>query len=407
MRRTHHSPFFPLALAVAALVAVATPAFAAPPFGSFGGQIGGGNAGAGVVGLFGWALDDEGVAAVDIYVDGVIAGRAAYGRNRPGVEVQFPGFPDSGAAGWSFALNTTRYPNGLHTVTPEVLSITGERTQLPSRTFEFLNTTHNLVPFGETELPAPNTELYGTCDPDQVNDRRLSVVSGYALDVGIEIGDTGVGYVELLIDGSLYANTRVDCRFDASMGGLTDCYGLRRLDIERAFPDIRDAPHSGFRFVLDVGRLIELGYVQGFHVLSIRSGDVNASSSEFAEIPVTFLCDENLPNEGAFGEIDLPPDGLLFNGTLEFTGWALDWETVDAVIVYVDGNRLGDAVYGIPRPGVTLNFPGYPDSDLPGWAFNLDSTQIADGTHQLQVVVRDLTGATTLIAERTFEVSNP
>lgn len=406
MRRTNFSPLLPLVLAVA-IVAVATPAFAASPFGSFGGQIGGGNAGAGVVGLFGWALDDDGVAAVDIYVDGVVAGRAAFGRNRPGVAVAFPGYPDSDHAGWSFALNTTRYANGLHTVTPRVLSSLGETVDLPSRVFEFLNTTHNLVPFGEVEMPAPNTELYGTCNPAQINNRRLSVVSGYALDVGIEIGDTGVGYVELLIDGSLYANTRVDCIYAPALGGLTDCYGLRRLDIERAFPDIRDAPHSGFRFVLDIGRLIEMGYVQGFHVLSIRSGDVNASSSEFAEVPVTFLCDENLPNEGAFGVIDLPPDGLLFNGTLEFTGWALDWETVDQVKIYVDGGLVGNAVFGIPRPGVTLNFPGYPDSALPGWAFNFDSTQHADGVHQMQVVVRDLTGATTLIAERTFEVSNP
>ena len=62
---------------IGAVLLAALPAAAAPPFGSFGGIVGGGNAGAGVIPLFGWALDDNGVDSVDVFVDGVIAGRAA------------------------------------------------------------------------------------------------------------------------------------------------------------------------------------------------------------------------------------------------------------------------------------------------------------------------------------------
>lgn len=390
----------------AALAAALTVPVAAEPFGSFGGQIGGGNAGAGVVRLFGWALDADGIAAVDVYVDGVIAGRAVYGRSRPEVSQQFPGFPDSGLPGWSFALNTTRYTNGLHTVSAEAISVTGARTQLPARVFEFLNTTHNLVPFGEVDRPLPNTELFGTCDPNAV-DRRLTVVTGWALDVGIELNDTGVGYVELLLDGTILANTRLDCFFHPGLGGLTNCYGLRRLDIERAFPDVRDAPHSGFRFVIDIGALIEFGYVEGFHVLSIRSGDVNGGSSEFAEVPVTFLCDDRVGNEGAFGDVDLPPNGLLFDDVVTFTGWALDFEGVDRVQVWVDGTFFGNAVYGLARPPVSAQFPGYPDTAFPAWTFTFDSRLIANGVHHMQVIVVDDHGFTTMIAERFFTVLNP
>lgn len=403
MKRT----IFTLGFVAALLAATATPVLADLPFGSFGGQQGGGNGAAGVVGLFGWALDDNGIEAVDVYVDGVIAGRALYGRARPGVTQAFPGLPDSALPGWSIRLDTTRYANGLHTVTPQAISDTGERVWLNSVVFEFLNTTHNLVPFGAIDLPLPNTELYGSCDPDQVVNRRLNVISGYALDVGIEIGDTGVGYVELLIDGTIYANTRLDCRFSPAAGGLTDCYGLRRLDVERAFPTVRDAPHSGFRFVIDIGRLLEVGYVPGFHVLSIRSGDVNANSAEIAEVPVTFLCDDFLPNEGSFGAVDLPVDGLIFQGTADFTGFALDWEGVNRVLIFVDGFEIGEATYGLPRPVVSSLYPGYPDAGFPGWSFSLDSTGLANGGHQMQVIVVDELAATTLIGERSFVVDNP
>lgn len=396
---------FSLGIALALCAVVAAPAHAAQPFGFFDGQRGGGNGSAGVARLIGWALDDDGITAVDIYVDGVIAGRAVYGFNRPGVGVAHPGFPDGDNAGWAFSLNTTRYTNGLHTITARATSATGEQADVGSRVFEFLNTTHNLVPFGEVDTPRLNTELFGTCDPE-AEFRRLTVVSGWALDVGVELNDTGVGYVELLIDGTIFANSRTGCFFSPALGGLTNCYGLRRLDIERAFPDVRDAPHSGFRFVMDIGALIEFGYVEGFHVLSIRSGDVNANSSEFAEVPVTFICDDNVGNEGSFGDVNLPPDGLLFEGVVAFTGFALDFEGVDRVEVRVDGFDFGDAVYGLPRPVISALYPGYPDTAFPGWSFILDTTTLSNGEHHMQVVVFDDLGFSTMIAERFFNVEN-
>jgi N-acetylmuramoyl-L-alanine amidase len=380
-------------------------AWAAPPFGFIDDNTPGVGGGAGILGLTGWALDDNGVAWVDVYVDGAVAGRALYGFNRPGVSVLHPGYPNSAAPGWVFNLDTSQYLNGLHTVSAQVTTATGERGFLNSVLFEFLNTTTNLLPFGAIDHPRPNAELYGNCDLG--GPRRYSVVTGYALDTGIEIGDTGVGYVELLIDGSLWANTRVDCAYDAARGGLSDCYGLRRLDVERSYPAIRDAPHSGFRFVLDVGFLIDYGYAQGFHVLTIRSGDVKGQVDEIAEVPVDFFCDDNIPNEGSFGDLDLPTQPL-FAGTVSFTGWALDWEGIDDVLVYVDGEAFGSATRGLLRPGVTALYPGYPDSAAPGWIFTLDTTQVSNGSHNLQVVVRDqsMAAVQTVIGERVFSVDN-
>jgi len=393
-------------LAVITVLFWAVPAMAAAPFGSFGGIVGGGNGGAGVIPIHGWALDDNGVDAVDIVVDGLVVGRAAYGRTRPGVTQLYPGYPDSAAPGFAFELDSTRFLNGLHRVWARVTSATGEVVDLDSAVLEFTNLSHNLVPFGAIEFPNPNADLLGNCDLGSV-DRRPAVIWGHALDVGVEIGDQGVGYVELLIDGVIHRNSLISCHYSAGMGGLTDCYGLERLDVARSYQNISDAVRSGFRFVLDVGDLISrIGYTPGKHVLTIRSGDIAGQVANIAEIPVFFSCDNFTNNRASFGEIRRPRGGLIYQGTVEATGWALDADRVVEVQIHVDGELFGDAEYGFARPMISNLFPGYPDSALPGWRFFLDTTALSDGPHTFQVLVRDLLSELTLIGERSFVVLN-
>ncbi|MFW6176043.1 MAG: hypothetical protein ACOC7L_04395 [Acidobacteriota bacterium] len=385
---------------------VALPVQAAPPFGFLDGTSDG-NAGTGVVPLTGWALDDDGVRAVDIFVDGVPAGRAQYGRNRPGVTRDFPDFPDSDAAGFAFLLDTTQYLNGLHRVEARVVSETGERRFLNTAFVEFTNTTHLLEPFGEIEFPQRGAELYGTCDL-QDSPRRLTSVLGWVLDAGVEKQDMGVGYVELLVNGAIVANSRIDCRFSSTPEnrGLTDCYGLRRLDVERMHPTLPDSPLAGFRFVMDIGFLIDFGFKEGQNVLTIRSGDVAGTVTNVDSIPVTFLCDNRIGNEEGFGFINRITPGNIGDGVIQASGWALDWEGVDRVLVHVDGREVGEATYGIPTPRVAQRFPGYPDNPNAGWRLSINSTQFSEGRHDLQVVVVDTEGATTLVGERSFVLDN-
>lgn len=379
---------------------------AAVPFGGFGGVEGGDNAGAGVIQFHGWALDDDGVAAVDIFVDGVIAGRAEYGRPRVDVSALHPGFPDSAAAGFAFGLNSTQYLNGLHEVSARVLSATGERRFLqPTYQVLFTNTDHTLAPFGKITFPNDNAEMFGNCDINDL-DRRYSVVYGWALDAGVSEGDMGIGWVELLIDGSTFANDQVSCYYADITGGYSNCYGLRSLDIEKKFPTLRNAPHANYRFVLDVGALIAFGYSRGHHILTVRSGDIFTQVRNIDEIPVTFACDEDVANEGAFGRIGSPKNGNRYAGLVDVVGWVLDREGTNRVIIFVDGREVGDARVFIDRPEVRLFYPGYPNSFAPGYEFILDTTELSDGPHHLQVIHADTTGSRTLIGERTFYVAN-
>lgn len=392
---------------IVVLALAAGSAQAAQPFGQFGGIVGGGNSGSGLIPLHGWALDDNGIEAVDLYVDGLPAARANYGRARPGVTQKYPNFPDSALPGFAFQLDSTRYLNGQHTVEARVRSKSGEVVTLNAKSFQFVNNTATLLPFGKIEFPPHQAELRGNCNLSDPA-RRYSVITGYAMDLGMTDEDTGVGYVELMIDRALYANSQVDCRYSTPEGGLTDCYGLRRVDLEPIFPHVKDAPHSGFRFVLDVGVLMSFfGYTPGSHLLTIRAGDHADQVDNIAEIAVTFMCDEDIDNEEAFGDIYGPKNGLTYAGVITTQGWSLDWEGVAEVIVLVDGEIKGSATYGLARPGVSALYPGFPDSAAPGWSFLLDTTKLSDGKHDLEILVRDDVGGETYQGKRTFTVYNP
>jgi len=68
--------------------------------------------------------------------------------------------------------------------------------------------------------------------------------------------DTGISWVELETNGAIIGNTRTSCVFDRTTGGLTNCYGLPRIDLETRFPFAFDAPSAGYRFVMDVGAML-------------------------------------------------------------------------------------------------------------------------------------------------------
>ncbi|HEV2847172.1 MAG TPA: Ig-like domain-containing protein, partial [Thermoanaerobaculia bacterium] len=340
-----------------------------------------------------------------------VVGRANYGRARAGVATRFPGFPDSALPGWGFELDTSRFLNGHHNVTVRIRSKAGEVVHLSPRRFQFLNVEHNLRPFGKIEFPRPQAEMRGNCDLFSPN-RRYSVVSGYALDVGVTEEDSGIAFVELMIDRAVVYNSDVSCQFDNLLGGQTNCYGVRRVDVERIFPGLKDSSHSGFRFVLDVGALVtslppaEPPFLQGHHVLTVRAGDHANQVTNIAELPVTFSCDDNIPNENSFGDIDLPRPGLLYNGNITVTGWALDWEGVNNVQVLVDGKAAGNAVLGIGRNEVLSQYPGFPESLASGWQFTLNTRNYENGEHFIAVIVPDDLGVTTFIGRRRIVINN-
>jgi N-acetylmuramoyl-L-alanine amidase len=410
---------------------------AAAPFGSFDGFARGGNAGNGVTAVQGWALAETGVAAVDIVVDGVIVGRANRGRSRPTVTKLHPGFPDSAKPGFGYELDTTHFLNGLHSVTARVMSLTSQVVYLNSLQIQVANTNADLLPFGKIEFPNQQAEMFGNCVvTDRGPKRRIyNVVSGYALDVNASYNNPGVAYVELLVDGSILIdnqpelddppeppvvfNSQYSCNYNSEAGGLTNCYGIRRLDLEQNFPGLKDAPHAGFRFALDVGDLIGATdtngtplYTPGSHQITIRVGDQFENVTDIASIAVTFTCrDYTIPVSNlAIGHIDTPVPGLVYGGFIQVSGWAVDFEPIAGIIVFIDGN-VSAVIFPpsfFPRPDITALYPSYPSLPPPGWITPLiDTTKLSNGIHQLSVEVVDKNDVTTFIGKFPITIENP
>jgi hypothetical protein len=83
----------------------------------------------------GWALDEEGVAAVELSIDGDFIGVAQSGQFRPDVQQAFPTIPNSANSGWSFSFDTTPLSNARHRLTVTVLDSFGQRTIIGTTDF--------------------------------------------------------------------------------------------------------------------------------------------------------------------------------------------------------------------------------------------------------------------------------
>jgi hypothetical protein len=88
----------------------------------------------------GWALDNVGIAKIEVLVDGQKAGEAIYGLSRPDIAAVWgTGFPNAGHSGFSFVLDTTKFTTGEHTLAIRLLDAAGNATVVGTRTIVFQN----------------------------------------------------------------------------------------------------------------------------------------------------------------------------------------------------------------------------------------------------------------------------
>jgi hypothetical protein len=396
--------------------------------------------------VVGWAIDDVEVARIDFLVDGqVVAGAigrgepgstANYGSTRPDVEAAFPDVPDSLYTGFSANIDTTALVNGIHQISVRAYDNQAASRELGSRTVQVINNGQNLAPFGVIDFPLDKASLFcatlnnsgvfpSPCTPETcVPDLLYNVVAGWALDVGSRLDAGQVSYVELLLDGQIVANTRSDC---VQLGqALTNCYGINRPDVARAYSGYVNADNAGFGFSFALLRLsadpsgviaiyvpsgnaadsVLVGFTTpGKHTLAIRAGDEEETVSQFGAMSVDILCDQTDGDQPAFGYIDTPSNYQFINGVFEVFGWASDLQGVSAVEMDVDGQVVGNANYGLFRPDVPVNDPRVPFPYV-GFSYILDTTQLSNSAHDLVIYVRDNLGNRSEIGRRKCVVDN-
>ena len=366
--------------------------------------------------VVGWALDTDGIGRVDVFIDNGILQSAMYGDARPDVGNTFPDLPAANFSGFIANIDTTRIQDGVHLMDVVAFDRLGLSRIIGRRQIQVFNEEANLKPFGYLDEPKRDAVLYGTrCNQTPViisppvnPQSHITPVRGWALDLGTRTVVGRVQYVELMIDGVRWASTD-DCAFSAIFSTYTNCYGLPRFDVQRFFPTYPDSPRSGFMFTMDVGALIALGVRPGNHVLKVRVGDQQQTFTELpgpSGMPVFFECAEDRVAAAA-GFIDIPVQFDFVRGNVTFQGWAANERgTVGAVEIVVDGDFIGVAQYGYPRPDVPPANPNLFNALNSGWKFTMDTTKLANARHRLTVRVLDTSGLRTEIGSVDFYVQN-
>ena len=88
-----------------------------------------------------------------------------------------------------------------------------------------------------------------------------------------------------------------------------------------------------------------------------------------------------------FGFLDSPAPGQTISGIFHMYGWALDDNgPIERVEVFLDGELIGQAIYGDPRTDVANDYPGREYSPNFGYTFQLDTSLFPNGSHTISVM---------------------
>ncbi len=365
--------------------------------------------------VYGWVLDEDGVERVEVLIDGLVVGKANLNGPRPDIYYAFSYYPNAARSGFVMFLDTTRIDNGFHEISIMAYDNLAQSSVLAKRQIIISNQPINTPPFGKIDWPLRDVELVGQCDdscpgpsPDTGCYHPLNFITGWALDTGSGKDNGAVAWVELLLDGSILFNSRSDCYYDFAFDTWVNCYGITRFDVQAYYPGYTNVPQAGFKFWIDVGNLVQNGYSEGVHYLGIRAGDVENTHTVIDEIPVVFRCLYAFagPPLRPAGYIDVPGAYEYLKETVRFIGWAIDYNRISRIRVWIDGIYWGDAVYGDARPDVYENYERSTTGYYSGWHFDMDTTLLSNSEHDLVIEVIDSAGDSRILGERRFVVFN-
>ena len=335
----------------------------------------------GTVNFGGWSLDDnEAIAQVNIAIDGVAFGSAAYGGARPDVCVAFAGRAGCPNVGWNISLDTTVLSNGGH-----LLAVTGVSESGESATMT--------IPFTVANTTAESPLTITAISPDARGGsyQGMTVFTGCLL-IPLNTFVTGVSFS---IDGNPVTYSGVNGQgFGAFLLGSSNCPAQSASSYSEAwFVQVDTRKLGNGQHALDVVAYNGSGLLfaqQPNAIASFPFTVANWSSANPSHVSVDF------PNASS---------GAL-KGATNIGGWAFDDNTgIETVQIAVDGVAFGNASYGGNRSDVCAVYPGKSGCPNVGWNYPLDTNMLADGTHSLAVTVTNSAGGNTTVTS-SFQVAN-
>ncbi|MDP4103590.1 MAG: Ig-like domain-containing protein [Bacillota bacterium] len=312
----------------------------------------------GISNVEGWFLDGNGVAKIEVLIDGKSFGTATDNLPRPDVASAFPEYQNPNS-GYQYALDTRSLTNGQHLLTVRETGNNGVTTDLISQVNTF--NLQNLPVKGTMDSPTSGSIISG-----------VTTVRGWSLD------GSGVAKVEVLLDGNSVGNAQL---------------GISRQDVLAVYPDYKNS-NSGYQYSLNTNNLAD-----GQHTLAVRETGNNGITTVLSSQQVIV---QNLAPKGV---IDSPTPGSVVNGVINVRGWSLDGSGVAKVEVLIDGNSVGQANLGISRPDVAGVYPTYQNANS-GYQYSLDTRNVSNGQHTMSVREIGNNGVTTVINSQQVNVQN-
>ena len=244
-------------------------------------------------------------------------------------------------------------------------------------------------PFGAFETPQDGTSgIAGSCP-----------LAGWALDdievTRVEIWREPVGGEPTAANGLVYI-------------GNAEFVEGARPDVAEMYPNYPLCYQAGWGYLLLTNYLPNDG--NGTYTLYAVAYDKEDNKADLGT--KTISCDNSSASE-PFGTIDTPTEGgEASGGTFINFGWALTPQPNSiptdgsTITVYVNGEELGNPVYGQYRSDVANLFPGYANSDGAVGYFYLDTTEYRNGVHIIAWNVQDDGGNSADIGTRYFTIVN-
>ncbi|MDP4088149.1 MAG: Ig-like domain-containing protein [Bacillota bacterium] len=286
----------------------------------------------------GWALNNTGIKAVNVYVDKVLNGTAAIGQSRPDVAKVFPQYPNGDTSGFSYTLDVNKIPPGIRSITVEAVGNDDSKLQY--------NMTVNIQkPEFKVYLDDPSTS--------QVFEEKDVNIRGWALNA------SGIKRIDVLLDGQKIGTANT---------------GLPRPDVNRVYPGYPQGDNSGYSYTIANDDLKPGTYTVTVNV----TGNDGSQKSVSAKIIKKYqLPQMNVESIGS---------GFVSNNSdITVKGWALSRKGISKVNIYVDDILNGQATLGISRPDVAAVYPQFINAATSGYQYTIGVDSIKPGLHRVKV----------------------
>ncbi|MGQ9496097.1 MAG: hypothetical protein ACUVRY_07575 [Thermoanaerobaculaceae bacterium] len=389
--------------------------------------------------VIGWALDDRGIrqrqvgdkvlADIEVLVDGEVYGQALYPLPRPDIANTYPDVPGAGASGFQLFIDTTRFSNGMHTVSARAWDAEGNSRILGERQVFIQNNQGSSRPFGAIDWPPEGGVWYAKSCANHAFDsneydvsyHHIDWVSGWVIDQNDNKQFEGVVGVELLLNGVRVKKTDAWAQSDygprpnlpiaaPAMDPRNrvdaNIYGHYRPDVADMYPTFgANALNSGFFFAIDTN--YELFGTNRLHPglntidIWVHRRDPITPAEKIASRQVMVVCDFN-GNVPTVGGLASPKWHEPMAGTYTLKGWAVDTNAssgnfgITRLNFYVDGVldgalMIGDPTMAMPSPEVRERYPWLPSPyvDNAGFEYQLDTTKYTDGLHTITIEAVD------------------